>query len=84
MVRYFAANDIPLTDTEAVEWFFGRPPTVAQKIALNDRTKMKYGPDRLDALVWALTEFAIEVSPGDNILGILETEGSAAAIRSPL
>jgi phage terminase large subunit-like protein len=33
-----------------------------------DRTKMKYSPDRMDALVWAMTELAIEQSPGDNIL----------------
>ena len=33
-----------------------------------DRTKMKYSPDRLDALVWAMHELAIEDSPGDNIL----------------
>ena len=33
-----------------------------------DRVKMKYSPDRLDALVWALHELAIEASPGDNIL----------------
>lgn len=33
-----------------------------------DRAKMHYSPDRLDALVWALTELAIEVSPGQNIL----------------
>ena len=33
-----------------------------------DRAKMKFSPDRLDALVWAMTELAIETSPGDNIL----------------
>ena len=33
-----------------------------------DRAKMKYSPDRLDAMVWALTELAIEVNPGDNLL----------------
>ena len=33
-----------------------------------DRTKMKCSPDRMDALVWALTELAIEDSPGANIL----------------
>jgi phage terminase large subunit-like protein len=39
-----------------------------------DRTKMKYSPDRMDALVWALTELAIENSPGANILEYLAQE----------
>jgi hypothetical protein len=29
---------------------------------------MKFAPDRLDALVRAMTELAIEAFPGDNIL----------------
>ena len=33
-----------------------------------DRTKMKFSPDRMDALVWAMTELAIENSPGSNLL----------------
>jgi phage terminase large subunit-like protein len=33
-----------------------------------DRVKMKFSPDRMDALVWALNELAIEQSPGDNLL----------------
>lgn len=43
-----------------------------------DRTKMKYSPDRLDALVWAMTELAIEQSPGTNILEYLAQEEAKA------
>ena len=47
-----------------------------------DRKKAKYSPDRMDALVWALTELAIEVLPGANILeyyGRKDREAAAAA-----
>jgi phage terminase large subunit-like protein len=44
-----------------------------------DRTKMKYSPDRLDALVWALHELAIEQSPGDNILEYWKQRDAEAA-----
>ena len=33
-----------------------------------DRVRMKYSPDRMDALVWAMTELAVEANPGDNLL----------------
>ena len=33
-----------------------------------DRAKMKYSPDRLDALVWALAELALEPMEGENVL----------------
>jgi phage terminase large subunit-like protein len=33
-----------------------------------DRKKANYSPDRMDALVWAMTELAIGTSPGANIL----------------
>lgn len=32
-----------------------------------DRVKMRYSPDRVDALVWALTELGVETAPGQNI-----------------
>ena len=43
-----------------------------------DRTKMKYSPDRLDALVWAMTELAIEQSPGANIIEYLAQQDASA------
>jgi phage terminase large subunit-like protein len=50
----------------------GAFPTLEDQLCIftsdYDRTKMKYSPDRLDSLVWAMTELAIETSPGDNIL----------------
>lgn len=50
----------------------GAFPTLEDQLCIftsdYDRTKMKYSPDRLDALVWAIHELAIEESPGDNIL----------------
>lgn len=50
----------------------GSFPTLEDQMCLfttdYDRVKAKYSPDRMDALVWALTELAIEASPGENIL----------------
>lgn len=50
-----------------------------------DRTKMKYSPDRLDALVWALTELALEENPGENILEYYrgKTEKAKALASTP-
>lgn len=39
-----------------------------------DRKKAKYSPDRMDALVWAMTELAVEQAPGDNIVEYLEQQ----------
>ena len=39
-----------------------------------DRTKMKYSPDRMDALVWALTELAVDVSPWQGYVEFVEQE----------
>jgi phage terminase large subunit-like protein len=44
-----------------------------------DRNKMKYSPDRMDALVWAMTELAVEASPGSNILEYWAQEDYALA-----
>lgn len=44
-----------------------------------DRTKAKYSPDRMDALVWAMTELAIEDMPGDNIVEFLEQQAREKA-----
>lgn len=46
-----------------------------------DRTKMKYSPDRLDALVWAMTELAIETSPGTNLLEYLAQQDVETAAK---
>lgn len=43
-----------------------------------DRAKMKYSPDRLDALVWALTELALQAHPGDNIMAYWRTKQAEA------
>jgi phage terminase large subunit-like protein len=43
-----------------------------------DRKRMKYSPDRMDALVWALTDLAIVTAPGENVLdyyAMLESQG---------
>lgn len=47
-----------------------------------DRTKMKYSPDRMDALVWALTELAVNTSPGANILEYWAQRDREAAAQS--
>lgn len=47
-----------------------------------DRTKMKYSPDRMDALVWALTELGIETTPGDNILEYYRQQDALAAAKN--
>ena len=46
-----------------------------------DRVKMKYSPDRMDALVWALTELAVESSPGENILEYMAQKAAEAAAQ---
>lgn len=48
-----------------------------------DRKKAKYSPDRMDALVWALTELAIETNPGDNIIEFLRLKDANAANQPP-
>jgi len=61
----------------------GSHPVLEDQMAIftsdYDRTKMKYSPDRMDALVWAMTELAIEESPGQNILEYLAQEDAKKA-----
>lgn len=47
-----------------------------------DRNKMGYSPDRMDALVWAMTELAIDQSPGSNIIEYLKQEEAKEAIKA--
>lgn len=46
-----------------------------------DRAKAKYSPDRMDALVWAMTELAVEQMPGDNILEHLAQQDREFAVQ---
>ncbi len=50
-----------------------------------DRAKMKYSPDRLDAMVWAMTDLAIEARPGENVLDyyrLLDAKKSPLAVTA--
>ncbi len=46
---------------------------------------MKYSPDRLDAMVWAMTDLAIEARPGENVLDyyrLLDAKKSPLAVTA--
>ena len=48
-----------------------------------DRARMQYSPDRMDALVWALTELAVEENPGDNLMEYWKRKDALAAAAKP-
>jgi len=47
-----------------------------------DRAAAGYSPDRVDALVWALTELLVERMPGEGIYEFYRQQAEAAAQRS--
>ena len=46
-----------------------------------DRTSAGYSPDRLDALVWALSELIVEPMPFEGLMSFYEQQAKAAADR---
>ena len=47
-----------------------------------DRAAAGYSPDRVDALVWAFSEFLVAPMPGEGIYEFYREQAKATALRS--